>query len=94
MATYKVTVNHEFWVTTNDLDKVRDNIEFTEFLYADEVEFIEGSIDWEEAEVVYLDKTKNPNNPDCNCDQLDGDIDPDYTCHSCYEGGFDKQGDN
>jgi hypothetical protein len=48
MATYKVTVHHEFWVTTNDLDKVQDNIEFTEFLYADEVEFIEGSIDWEE----------------------------------------------
>jgi hypothetical protein len=35
-------------VTTDDIDKVQDNIEFTEFLYADEVEFIEGSIDWEE----------------------------------------------
>jgi hypothetical protein len=31
-------------------------------------------------------------NPDCTCDELDGDIDPDdgYTCYSCYEGKYDK----
>jgi hypothetical protein len=48
MACYKVIVHHEFEVTTDDIDKVQDNIEFTEFIGADEVEFIEGSIDWEE----------------------------------------------
>jgi hypothetical protein len=38
---------------------------------------------------------KNPNNPDCTCDELDGDIlDEDgYTCYSCYKGGFDKAGE-
>ena len=37
----------------------------------------------------------NTLNPNCTCDELDGDIDPDdgYTCYPCYEGGFDKQGD-
>ena len=37
---------------------------------------------------------KNPNNPNCSCDELDEDIlDEDgYTCYSCYEGKFDKVG--
>lgn len=35
---------------------------------------------------------KNPNNPNCACDQLDEDIlDEDgYTCYSCYDGGEGK----
>lgn len=38
---------------------------------------------------------KNPNNPNCSCDELDGDIlDEDgYTCYTCFEGNFDKAGD-
>lgn len=38
---------------------------------------------------------KNPNNPDCTCDELDEDIlDEDgYTCYSCYKGGYDKVGE-
>jgi hypothetical protein len=31
--------------------------------------------------------SKNPNNPNCTCDQLDEDIleEDGYTCYSCYE---------
>jgi hypothetical protein len=38
---------------------------------------------------------KNPNNPNCSCDELDEDIlDEDgYTCYTCFEGNFDKAGD-
>jgi hypothetical protein len=46
MATYKVVVHHEFMVTTDDIDKVREEVVFTEFPLADEVDFVEGYIDW------------------------------------------------
>jgi hypothetical protein len=48
MSKYSVEVIHRFIVETDDIDKVRENVEFTDFVGADDVEFVDGTIRYEE----------------------------------------------
>jgi hypothetical protein len=47
MDKYRVVVEHEFMVTTGDIISLLDNTEFTNFVGADDVDFIDGKITYE-----------------------------------------------
>ena len=47
MPSYKVTVTHTFEVACEDIHKVIDTMEYTDFPYANEFDFVEGSTEYE-----------------------------------------------
>lgn len=47
MEKYRVKVEHEFVVTTDDIISLLDNTQFTDFVGADDVDFVDGKMTYE-----------------------------------------------
>jgi hypothetical protein len=86
--TYRLSMKHDFIITTNDLDEVRKNYQFPDFSDCNsivgEAEFEAGTDTWTKVSPCDCDQ--------CECVNTDDYTESGWTCEDCFRDCLETEG--